>query len=150
MNTIPEAIVDQLARTKGWTRFISVIFWIGGAFLIVAGILMFIIGLGSGSAVGGLNAIMGGAGMGALLGGIYIVMAFFYIYPAMKLGNYASRVNDLIAQPTQQNLIVALCEQRRFWKYAGICMIVLLSLYAVIIAVGIIAGIAGGLSGLPS
>lgn len=146
MDTVSEAVVYQLARTKGWTRFVSVMFWIGGGFLILAGVIMFLVGLGSGSAMGGIDSLIGGAGFGTLMGGMYVVMAFFYAYPATKLGNFSSRVNDLIAEPTEANLIVAHSEQRQFWKYCGICMIVILSLYALIILVTIIVSVTSRLS----
>jgi len=72
--------------------------------------------------------------MGLLpLGIIYFLMAFIYIYPALKLGNFSSRIADLSNQPTETNLVAALNEQRAFWKYVGIWMIVFFALYVVII-----------------
>lgn len=92
-------------------------------------------------------AIGGLIGMGL----VYLVIAFFYIYPALKLGGYSSRITDLINTPNEANLVAALNEQRAFWKYVGIWMVVMMVLYAIIIVVVLVgaglaaaAGAAGG------
>jgi hypothetical protein len=146
------AVVDQLARTKGWTRFFSIILWLGAALMILAGGGMMVFGALAG---GGMTnemqqqfaAIGGLIGMGL----VYLVIAFFYIYPALKLGGYSSRITDLINTPNEANLVAALNEQRAFWKYVGIWMVVMMVLYVVIIVGAIIAagiaaasGAAGG------
>lgn len=132
-SAVSAAIVDQLARTKGWTRFFSVILWISTAFLILGGLGLIGMSVASGIASEAFADQLGGA-MGLLpLGIIYFLMAFIYIYPALKLGNFSSRIADLSNQPTETNLVAALNEQRAFWKYVGIWMIVFFALYVVII-----------------
>lgn len=138
------AVVDQLARTKGWTRFFSILLWLGAALMILAGVGMMIFG----GIVGGtapnevqqqFAAIGGLIGMGSL----YLLISFFYIYPALKLGGYSSRITDLINTPNEANLVAALNEQRAFWKYVGIWMLVMMALYLLIIlGVMVTAGIA--------
>ena len=139
-----DAVIDQLARTKGWTRFVSVMLWIAVGFMTLGGIIMFIIGIACGSMGVSMGALAGGAGMGVLMGGLYLLVAALYAYPAMKLGNYSSRITDLLQDPTESNLVAALNEQRRFWKYVGIAIIVYLGV-VVLIFVGtlIVAMVAG-------
>jgi hypothetical protein len=143
------AVVDQLARTKGWTRLFSVLMWIGAAFLILGGIAMILFGVFAGTMATEMAeqlAAMGGfIGMGV----VYFLMAFFYIYPALKLGGYSSRITDLINVPSEANLVAALNEQRAFWKYIGVLTVIMLVLYAVIIVgvlitTGIAAAAAAG------
>ena len=146
---VADAVLDQLSRTKGWTRFFSVILWISVVFLILGGIAMM--------AFGGLGGAMGAAGeeamgaFGGMLGGfvigaIYIVMAFFYVYPALKLGSFSARINTLLATPNDANLAAALNEQRAFWKYAGVMMIGMFALYFVVIIVAMIVGVVAAAS----
>lgn len=76
-----------------------------------------------------LAAIGGAVGLGV----VYFLMAFFYIYPALKLGGYSSRITELMNVPSEANLVAALNEQRAFWKYIGILTVIVLVLYALII-----------------
>lgn len=148
-NTVSSVVIEQLARTKGWTRFMSVMLWIGSIFLILGGIAMVGIGALGGAAGGGdAMAAMGGAVGGLTIGVIYILMAALYIYPAAKLGKFSSRVNDLMATPTESNLAIALNEQRAFWKFIGVMMIIMISLYLIAIPVMFVgAGMFGAMAG---
>ena len=86
-------------------------------------------------------AAIGGA---VAIGAVYIVLALVYIYPALKLGKFSSRVSDLMSVPSESNLIAALNEQRAFWKYMGIWMIIGIALYFLIIIGAIITmGVVG-------
>lgn len=149
---VSEAVLDHLARTKGWTRFFSVILWLGAVFLILGGIMMIGMGAVGGAMAEGAAEAFGGL-VGALaIGIIYLLMAFFYIYPALKLGKYSSRITELLTSPSDSLLAAALNEQRAFWKYCGIMMIIFFALYAVAIVGLIVAGVGaaamGGMSGL--
>lgn len=144
------AVVDQLRRTRGWVLFFSVMLWIGAVFLILGGVAM--VGMGVLAGAGGAFteelskdfAAMGGM---AVIGVVYFVMAFFYIYPALKLGKFAARIKDLTATPSEQNLVAALNEQRAFWKYVGVMMIVMFAIYLVFIIIMMVVGIAGAAAG---
>lgn len=120
--------------------------WIGAIFLVLGGIMMIGMGIFAGAA-GGFGkeisqefAAMGGM---AVIGVVYLVLAFFYIYPALKLGKFAARIRDLASAPSERNLVAALNEQRAFWKYVGIMMIVFFVLYFVFIAIMIAVGVMG-------
>lgn len=145
---VSSAVIDQLARTKGWTRFFSVMLWIGAAFLILGGIAM--IAFGGVMGLGGMSEEMGGAemfagaGMGLVVGILYLVISVIYIYPALKLGKFSTMAGRLQTEPSEAVLVTALNEQRAFWKYVGIWMIVVLVLYPIaIIAAVVIPAIAG-------
>jgi len=144
--TVGAAVIDQLGRTRGWVLFFSIILWIGAVFLILGGLAIVGMGLvaGASGAMGeALPKEFGALGGIAALGAIYLVLAVFYIYPALKLGKYAARIRDLASVPSEQNLVAALNEQRAFWKYVGIMVIVMIALYIAIFAVMMVVGIAG-------
>lgn len=145
-SAVSAAVIDQLTRTKGWTRFFSVLLWIGAVFLVLGGIAMIGMSAASGLASEALADEFGGAMAMLPLGILYFVMAFIYIYPALKLGKFSSRISDLSSQPTETNLVAALNEQRAFWKYVGIWMIVFFALYFVIIIGAIGFGAFGAMS----
>jgi hypothetical protein len=130
---VGSAVVDQLARTKGWTRLFSVLMWIGASFLILGGIAMIFLGVFAGSMASEMAEQLAAIGGAVGLGVVYFLMAFFYIYPALKLGGYSSRITELMNVPSEANLVAALNEQRAFWKYIGILTVIVLVLYALII-----------------
>jgi hypothetical protein len=69
---------------------------------------------------------------------IYGVMAFVYIYPAIKLWKYANRIGSLAASRSVADLDAALNEQRGFWKFIGIMTVIMISLYFVAV-IGFVA-----------
>jgi len=73
------------------------------------------------------------------MGVVYAISSLIYIYPALKLWKYAGAITQLIASGSEQDLVHALDQQRGFWKFLGILMIVVLGIYVVAIVVAIIA-----------
>ena len=94
-----------------------------------------------GEAFGEMSNSMGGTiGMMAI-GVLYIVFAVVYIFPALKLGKFSSRCSELKNAQTETMLVAALNEMRAFWKFVGISLIVLVSLYPIIIVGAIVVGV---------
>lgn len=147
---VSQPVVDALVRTRGWVLFISVLLWLGVAGMLMGGVAMIGIGLLGGTMADQVSAEMGeamgaeGGWVVAAMGVFYLVLAVFYIYPALKLGKYASCISSLRATPSQSNLAAALEQQRGFWKFFGVLMILFIALYFVIIFVAVIAGVIGG------
>ncbi len=125
--------------------FVSVMLWLGAGFLLLAGIALLGIGMigsaAGGEAFGEMSNSMGGTiGMMAI-GVLYIVFAVVYIFPALKLGKFSSRCSELKNAQTETMLVAALNEMRAFWKFVGISLIVLVSLYPIIIVGAIVVGV---------
>ncbi|MEM9280674.1 MAG: hypothetical protein AAGA96_02510 [Verrucomicrobiota bacterium] len=142
--TVSSVVVEQLHRTKGWTRFLSVMLWLFILILIVLGgaLVLFSQAADSlpesmGQVVDGMVKSFGGFTAMLWIGICYILMAVVYIYPASKLGRFSGRCSQLAKHPVEGNLIGALEEMRRFWKYVGLWMLLILFLYALLIGVGI-------------
>ena len=124
------AVIDQLARTKGWTFFMSILLWIGGIFLALVGLGL--VGMGvSGQLPSGTEQISSAAS-GMVAGGFYLFFAALHIYPALKLAKYSKRITQLMASPSEILLADALNEQRAFWKYVAIVTIIVIGLYLLI------------------
>ena len=116
-------VIRALGGTKGWVRFLGVLGFVMTAFIILAGI-----------------AVLFGSNQGALspfdhslLSLVYFVMGALYFYASFKLNQYASKIRVLIDQSSQANLADALEAQRGFWKYVGICTIVGIAFYLLLI-----------------
>jgi hypothetical protein len=135
---ITEGVLEQLRKTKGWVKFLGVMAFIGAALMVVLGVVIM-----AGGAFGAAFAGQAGAELGpwftAIIGLIYIVMALLYIYPGMKLWKYGKTIDRLLEDRASVTLEAALNEQRSLWKFCGIMMIIMLSLYIVAAIVAVIA-----------
>lgn len=141
-------VVDILKRTRGWVLFFSVLLWIGVGFLLLGGVALIGVALVGGAMGEQIGQAMGmqEVGMIVAMGAFYLVFSLLYIYPALKLGKYASRISDLARQPNQAALAAALDEQRAFWKFVGVLTLLIVVLYFAIIVIAIVAGLIGGVA----
>lgn len=141
---ITQGVIQQLARTKPWVRFMSVMVFIGAGLMILAALLMLVIGgLMSGQSNG--NPIFSG-GLRFGLAAFYVLFACVYIYPGIKLWKYASRIGDLVQSGNAMDLESALNEQRSFWKFLGIVILVILSIYVLVIIGSLAVGAFGAMA----
>ena len=74
----------------------------------------------------GNGAVGAGLMLGMTIG--YGISAMLIIYPTLKLSKYASNIGRLAETQSFADLISALREQRRFWKFYGILMLIYISL----------------------
>jgi hypothetical protein len=132
---VSPSTIAILSATKPWVRFMSVLMWIGV-------ILMLLIGAGMGvvSTMGVAKSPTNPFGGSQLLifAVVYGLMAFIYVFPALKLWKYANRIGSLGSTRSVSDLDAALNEQRSFWKFVGVMAIIMISLYLVII-IGFVA-----------
>ena len=128
------AVIEQLRRTKGWSRFLGIIGFISCGFIVLAAIALAFNRSVMGSVMGESK------GFGVLMSMFYLVIAASYFYPSLKLCQYASRIGKLVQQPNEENLVSALDAQRVFWKFVGIFIMVTLIIYALVFIGVIIFG----------
>lgn len=145
--TVAEAVsqgtINQLQGTKPWVRFMSVLFFIGGIFMMGIGLIMGVAG-----GVGGMSLPEGQAAapFGAIgivvIAGIYGLMGLLYLYPAVKMWKYGTKIGDLVNSRSVADLEAALNEQRIVWKFWGVMTIVVIGLMIVGSIVAAVVGIA--------
>jgi hypothetical protein len=82
---------------------------------------------------------MRGAAVGPIVGITYWVIGGLYLAPAFHLYKYASSIDDLLKGGGDTAMEMALGSQKSFWRFMGIVMIVVLSLYALIFLFAIFA-----------
>lgn len=145
--TVTDTMLDALRRTKPWVTFLSILGFIFTGLLALLALMMFATG-GMWSAVPhqpGAPAFLGpafGIGMGVL----YLVMAvFMYLLPCVILFRYSTAIGRIASSDAEEAMEQALSQQKSFWKYVGILMIVVLVLYVLLIVGGIIAAITLGM-----
>ncbi len=135
---ITNVVMDHLRRTRGWVRFVGVLGIIGATFYLLWGIVMLVIGSST-----GIDPITGSGSVpymvGRTLGSIInILFGLLFFYPAMKLWKYGGFIKSLESSYSVRDLEEALNQQRAYWKFTGIMLIISLSL--ILIGILIVAG----------
>ena len=137
---ISQGVLAQLAGTKGWVRFMSVLMFVGAGFMLLVGLIMLVAG---GSIAANAKAGALPAGMMTGIAILYALLSVLYIYPALKLWKYATQIGALLISGSMMDLESALGQQRSFWKFVGIMVIALFAMYFVaVIAMVALGGFA--------
>lgn len=115
---VTQGVVEQLRRTKGWTRFISVLSFIFGALLLLGAIF-------SGSMLSSMNrSLRGLSGLLGLIMFVYGIIGVLMIISGAKLGGFSSSVQRLMYSAQERDMEDALDRQRSFWIFAGVIMLI--------------------------
>jgi hypothetical protein len=122
---VSENALGYLRSTSPWVKFLAVVGFVVTAFIVLIGLFMF--------AVGGLappNSKFP-ASLFPVLGVIYLVLGlFFYLIPSILLMRYGSAITR-IPNSGQEAIDAALRNQKTFWKYVGIFMIIMIVAYVI-------------------
>lgn len=141
---VTQGVLNQLAGTKPWVRFMSVLTFIIAGFMLLGALAILI--AGSALATQGNAGIFAG-GMGVVLAVVYAAFSFIYIYPAMKLWKYANRIGSLLVSGSTADLEDALSQQRSFWKFLGVFVLTVIGLYLLVIIGAVAFGGFAAMSG---
>jgi hypothetical protein len=126
-DAVTPAMLEALRKTKPWVRFLSILGFLGSAFMVLAGIGLAIFGMVAGG--GASDSPMGPVAM-AGIGLLYILLALLYIIPSRYLFRYASAIKRALDSPSKtQPIEEALGYQKSFWKFCGILMLIMILLY---------------------
>jgi Family of unknown function (DUF5362) len=146
---VTQGVLQQLAGTKPWVRFMAVLMFVGAGFMLLGALFILLAGgaiMASGK-TGGVGAGMS-AGVMSGLAILYAAAALIYIYPALKLWGYANQIASLLVSGSTIDLEGALNQQRAFWKFLGIMVITVFVLYIVAFIVLIIFGAFGAFAAM--
>jgi hypothetical protein len=117
---VPQGAIERLRETRPWVMFLSILAFIATAFIVMMAFFVGAMGL---VADHGQNRAM------ALLALVYLPIGLVYVYPGIKLWTFGSAIGRLMRTRSTVDLEAALGEQKSFWKYCGIAVIVMFALY---------------------
>lgn len=126
---ITPLMIEHLQATKPWVRLMSIVMFISVGLIFLGAIVLLLVPTG-----------VPGVGPAIAIG--YIVMGLLYLFPAYFLHRFASSIRDLELGGGDSAMETALESQKSFWKFVGILTIVVICLYALIIAVMVLGGAA--------
>jgi hypothetical protein len=152
---VSPATVEALRQTRPWVLFLAILGIIGTGLMLLGGLFML---AGGAMAMTQASSAMGpgGAKAAGFMGGfmtfavlMFLVIAVVYLYPISKLLKYAGAIARLSRSGAVRDLEDALQQQKSFWKFVGIMVIVIFTLYILaFIAIFVMGvGAAGAFSG---
>lgn len=118
-------IKGYLLETSKWSKFLAIVGYIGLGFIVLLGLLlMFGLSLP--------NAFPKGMPMFGF-GLLYILMAVLYYFPTTYLYKFAVKIKNGVNSNDESIVTDAFLNLKKTFKFIGIMMIVILSLYALIL-----------------
>lgn len=135
--TVSDGTVTLLQQTKPWVTFLSVMAFLGAAFMLLGGIGMMFVGAAMPSTGPRSNSPFPVWALGL----VYLPMGALYVYPGMKLWAFSSAIGRLVASRSVMDLESALGQQKSFWKFSGITTIILMAVYGVFVVGMVIVGV---------
>jgi len=139
---VSEEMLVSLKSTRPWVMFLSILGFVCFAFMALGSLLLIVVG----------NAMTHQSNMPAFfgpgLGMVELILALIYLFPCLYLLRYGIAIGN-VPGSGQEVMEQALKQQKSFWKFMGILMIVLLTLYVLIFIGAIALGVMFGASHLP-
>lgn len=127
-----------LAESAKWGRFLAILGFIVCILIVLGGIFMATQATQMESAFseyGGSRRTF--SGFGPAMGIVYVVVALIYFFPCLYLLRFSNYMKTALAAEDQSQLTLSFQNLKSMFKYVGIFTIVILSIYVVIIIVGI-------------
>lgn len=121
---------DFLKETAKWAYFLSIIGYIGIAFLVIialfAGTLF--------AAMAKINPAVGmmGASFGIMITVIYLIIAAIYFFPVYYLNKFASNAKLALKNNDSETLATSFGYLKSHYKFIGIMTVIIFSLYLLI------------------
>lgn len=135
----PPGAVRELRGTRPWVIFMAIVSFVGSGFALLGGIGVTV--MGSLAPAGAGPDPLGGRIW--ILGIVYILFGLLYVYPGVRLLQYALAIGKLIRVPDAAQLAKTLVYQRLFWRFAAILTILVIVGYFVLIVVLVGLGVSG-------
>lgn len=137
----PRAI-ELLRQTKPWVRLFSVLLFIAVGLAVLGNVVQLVALIALASSTGEAAAF---AGLGIVGMALTIGVVLLYLFPAMYLGRYASRIDAVVRFRRQADFEAALEAQKSYWKFFGVLFLAVVALFVVFILVMMIGvGVASG------
>ncbi len=133
---VSDSALGYLDATRPWVKFLAIVGFVFIGLMVLIGLIMTL-------AFSALPQQPGmPAAVGPVFGIMYLIFAGLYLMPCLFMYRYAKAI-AAIPGTGQAALEDALKNQKSFWKFMGILMLIMLCLYALFIVIGILAAVAG-------
>jgi len=134
---LSEEALYYLQTGAKWAKFLAIVGFVGC-------VIMVLVGLFAGSLFSSLSSTMPSyssgitQSMGAFMSVFYVAFALLYFFPSLYLYQFAKFTQKAIMFSNSHDITSALGKLKSFFKFIGILIIVIISLYMLII-IGVFA-----------
>lgn len=129
---ITEASKSFLMETSKWAKFLSIVGFVMLGLMVLGALLM----IAAGTSMRGMRSPFDPS----VLGVIYLLIAAMYFFPTFYLYSFSVKMKKAILNTDQGNADSGFENLKSLFKFMGILMIVVLSIYILLIFVVIAAG----------
>ncbi|KAF2510846.1 hypothetical protein EYY60_10100 [Flavobacterium zhairuonense] len=137
---LDQSAKDFLKETAKWAYFLSILGFIGVGLFVVFAIFAGAIFASLGNTMGaGLFA----GSLGAFMSFVYLAFAALYFFPVYYLFRFGSNAKRAFRENDSEALTSSLGYLKSHYKFIGILMVTILSLYALIFVLAMLGGILG-------
>jgi hypothetical protein len=137
---LDQSALNFLNESARWARFLSIIGFISCGLMVVGSFFGSAIASIMYSSMGNEALSMMGGGFIAIL---YLLVASLVFFPSLYLFRFSSKMRKAFRNNDQVILTDSLKNLKSFFKFYGICTVVILSFYALIIVAAIIGAMVG-------
>lgn len=123
-------IRGYLLETAKWGKFLAIVGYVGVVFMFVFAIVM-MVGFSALGSISETDVPMGWFGI------IYLIMALIYFFPVNYLFRFSDKIRFGLEANDRQAITSGFMNLKSLYKFMGIFTIVILSLYALILVVGL-------------
>jgi Na+/melibiose symporter-like transporter len=140
---ITNAMLEALRKTKGWVMLVGIMLFVAAAFTILAALVMVFASSRLGANTGMSSGVTIGMGIG------YLIFALVYGALGFYLVKYSSAISQLNRDGSSESMEIALQHQQKFWRLAGVLMLLFLLFFVFAIGAAIVIPGMTALKGLP-
>lgn len=126
---------NYLIEIRKWTYFLSIIGFVGIVFLILIGAFSSVI---YGDMMNTLSQAQMPFDMSIFMTVTYISLALIYFFPVLYLFKFSKKLKIALATKDDDKLADAIEMLKSHYKFIGVFMIIVLSLYALLFIVGLL------------
>ena len=138
-----ESAKGFLKEATKWAYFLSILGYIGIGFIVVAAVFAGALFAFIGNLSREMNSF--GAMGGSFISAFYLMIAAFYFFPVYYLNKFASNAKIALRDNDSKSLAASFEYLKSHYKFIGIMSLIILGLYALIMAFVVIATVTVGL-----
>lgn len=128
-------MLGYLLSSAKWGTFMAIMGFIFTGFMVIGALAFMLMGS---------NDLFPGVGQG-MLGVVYLILAAIYFFPTLFLYRFSAQTKAAIRSGAESTMTDGLRNLQLLFKFTGILTIVMISIYAVMIIIGLVAGISSTL-----
>ncbi len=126
--------LKYLKTTSKWTRFLSILSFLGLGLLVLAAIILIALGIF-------IDSHANSQALFIFLGLIYLVLASVNLIPTWYLYKFSVDIEKMIRFKANEKVEEAFQYLMKYYRFMGILVIIVMSTYAIAIIIGLLLGI---------